>query len=121
MDRRKELILQYKEMDKEAGVYQIRNTRNQKILVAATPDLKTINGKRFQLEMGSHMNKELQREWDEFGPDVFAFEVLEVLEEKKEGYFNKKEELKKLEAKWLERLEPYDEQGYNKRPIRRKK
>ncbi|MCX7749908.1 MAG: DUF2087 domain-containing protein [Clostridia bacterium] len=113
VERKKELIQQYKEMKKEAGVYQIRNTKNQKILVLVTPDLKTMNGKRFQLEMGGFMNKQLQEEWKQFGADAFEFEVLEVLEEKEEGFFDKKEELKKLEKKWLEKLQPYGERGYN--------
>ncbi len=116
MDRKKELIQQYKEMKTEAGVYLIRNTKNQKILVEATPNLKTINGKRFQLTMGGgHHNKQLAEEWKQYGEDAFEFEVLEVLEEKTEGFFDRKGELKKLEAKWLEKLQPYGDRGYNKR------
>ncbi len=118
VDRRKELIQQYKEMKKEGGAYQIRNTRNNKVLVVVTPDLKTMNGKRFQLNNGAGMNKELQAEWNEYGEEAFEFEVLEVLEEKTDGYFDKKAELKKLEEKWLEKLQPYGDQGYN--PIKKR-
>lgn len=117
MDRKKELAMQYKEMKKDSGVYQIRNTRNNKVLVVATPDLKTMNGKRFQLQMGSHMNKQLQQDWNEYGEDAFEFEVLEVLKEKKEGYFDKQVELKKLEGKWLDELQPYGERGYNRKKL----
>jgi hypothetical protein len=117
MDRKKELQQQYKEMKKDAGVYQVRNIKNQKILVEVTPDLKTINGKIFQLKMGGHKNIQLQEEWKQFGEDAFVFEVLEVLEEKEEGFFDKKEELKKLEKKWLEKLQPYGERGYNKEKV----
>ena len=42
------------------------------------------------------------------------FDVLEVLKEKEEGFFVKQEELKKLEKKWLEKLQAYGENGYNK-------
>lgn len=116
MDRKKELIQQYKEMKTEAGVYLIRNVKNQKILVEATPNLKTINGKRFQLKMGGgHHNKQLAEEWKQYGEDAFEFEVLEVLEEKTDGFFDRKEELKKLEAKWREKLQPYGDRGYNKK------
>ncbi|MFZ5988907.1 MAG: DUF2087 domain-containing protein [Bacillota bacterium] len=115
VDRKKELKQQYKEMKKEAGVYQIRNTENQKILVAATPDLKTINGKRFELSMGGHKNKQLQEEWNKYGEKAFVFEVLEVLDEKEDGFFDKKEELKKLEEKWCEKLQPYGYKGYNRK------
>ena len=31
-----------------------------------------------------------------------------------EGFFDKKDELKKLEKKWLEKLQPYGERGYHK-------
>ena len=114
LEHRKELIRQYKEMKKEGGVYQIRNTRNQKIFVAATPNLKTMNSTKFQLQIGGHMNKQLQKEWNQFGEEAFLIEVLEVLKEKEEGFFDKQEELKKLEIKWLEKLQPYGENGYNK-------
>jgi hypothetical protein len=99
MDRRKELIQQYKEMKTEAGVYQIKNTKNQKVLVVSTPNLKTMNGKPMMLCGGGHKNKKLQEEWDKFGEETFVFEVLEVLKE--------------LEKKWLEKLQPYGERGYN--------
>ncbi|HWQ89561.1 MAG TPA: DUF2087 domain-containing protein [Desulfitobacteriaceae bacterium] len=113
MERRKELKQEYRELKPEAGVYQIRNTINQKVQVQAATNLKTMNGKLFQLQMGSHRNKRLQEEWRQYGEEAFAFEVLEVLEEKTDGYFDKKEELKKLEAKWLEQLQPYGERGYH--------
>ncbi|CAA7602292.1 GIY-YIG nuclease superfamily [Acididesulfobacillus acetoxydans] len=114
VDQRGELKAQYKEMKTEAGVYQIRNTKNGKMFVVATPNLKTINGKVMQLEGGGHTCKELQQDWNLYGEKAFVFEVLEVLKEKEEGYFDKKEELKKLEAKWLERLQPYGGRGYNR-------
>lgn len=113
MDRKKELKEQYKEMKTEAGVYQIKNTKNQKVLVVATPNLKTMNGRRMELHAGGHKNKQLQEEWKKFGEEAFVFEVLEVLKEKEEGFFDRKEELKKLEEKWLERLQPYEERGYH--------
>jgi hypothetical protein len=113
INRRKELILQYKEMKIEAGVYQIKNTKNQKVFVAATVNLKTMNGKRMMLDGGAHKNKKLQEEWNKFGGEVFLLEVLEVLKEKKDGFFDRTEELKKLEQKWLENIQPYGERGYN--------
>jgi hypothetical protein len=113
MTRRQELQALAKEIKVEAGVYQIRNTQNGKVFVESTPDLKTINGRRFALEMGSHPNKGLQQEWQQFGGSAFAFEVLEVLEEPETGYFDRKDELKKLKAKWLTQLQPFDGRGYN--------
>jgi hypothetical protein len=112
-DRRKELIRLYKEMKPEAGVYQIKNTKNQKVFVASTANLKTMNGKRMMLEGKVHKNKKLQEEWNKFGGEVFILEVLEILKEKQDVYFDKAGELKKLEDKWLEKLQPYGECGYN--------
>jgi hypothetical protein len=118
MDRRKELLEEYKQMKKEAGVYQIRNKTNGKVLVIAAPDLKSMNGKKFQLQMGTtFLDRQLQEDWKSLGEDAFAFEVLEVLEEKEEGFFDKKEELKKLEKKWLDKLQPYGDRGYNTKKL----
>jgi len=99
----------------EAGVFQIRNLRNGKVFVEATRNLKTMNGQKFQLEMGSHRNRRLQREWQEYGPDAFAFEVLEVLKppEERVPAFALDDALGKLRTKWLERIQPYGDRGYN--------
>jgi hypothetical protein len=116
MDRKKELKLQYREMKTEAGVYQIKNVKNGKVLVVGTPNLKTMNGRIVELRRGGHHNQQLQNEWNQFGESAFIFEVLEVLEEKTEGDFDMREELKKLEAKWLEKLQPFGGRGYHHIP-----
>lgn len=66
------------------------------------------------VENGGHPNRQLQEEWNKYGEEAFVFEVLEILEEKETGFFDKAEELKKLEKKWLGKLQPYAERGYNK-------
>ncbi len=117
MDRKKELKQHYKEIEIKAGVYQIKNTKNEKIFVGSTKNLKTLNGAKFMLENGGHSNKRLQAEWMHFGKDSFVFEVLEILEKKVDIYFNEKEELEKLEEKWLNKLQPFGEGGYNQEKI----
>ncbi|AZB44754.1 GIY-YIG nuclease family protein [Bacillus sp. FJAT-42376] len=114
MDRKKELKQAYKEAKIEAGVYQIKNRVNGKIFVASTRNLKTLNGKQFELENGTSTNRILQKEWNEFGKEAFDFEVLEVLIKKEEGYFNEKDALAKLEEKWMNELQPYGDRGYNR-------
>ncbi|MGI6130230.1 MAG: DUF2087 domain-containing protein [bacterium] len=117
MDRKKELKLKYKEKEIPAVVYQIKNIKNQKIFVGSTMNFKSvINGQRFMLEMGSHRNQLLQQDWNEYGPEAFEFEVLETLKKKEEPYFDVRDALAKLEEKWLDRLQPYGERGYNKKP-----
>ncbi|MGG0888173.1 GIY-YIG nuclease family protein [Cytobacillus horneckiae] len=113
MNRKKELKQMYKETKVESGVYEIRNVRNDKRFIASTPNLKTLNGKKFTLKNGTFINKALQEDWNSHGEDSFEFTVLEVLKKKEEGYFNEKSELEKLEEKWLEKLQPYGENGYN--------
>jgi hypothetical protein len=112
-DKRKELIKRYKEMKTEAGVYQIKNIKNSKIYVTSTPNLKTMNGTRMILNSGTYKSRALQEDWNKFGEDAFVFEILEVLKEKKESFFDKKFELKELEKKWLNKLQPYNNIGYN--------
>lgn len=114
LDRKKELKNQYKEVKADAGIYQIRNIENGKVLLIATPNLKTINGRQIELSTGAYRNKLLQEDWNKYGKDAFVFEVLEVLEQPEEGYFDMKDELKKLEKKWLEKLQPYGDKGYHK-------
>lgn len=113
MDKKRELKQKYKEIPIEAGVYQIRNTQNQKILIASTRNLKTLNGKQTQLKSGFYLNKMLNEELQEFGAEAFVVEVLEVLEKQEGAFFDEKDALKKLEAEWLDKLQPFGERGYN--------
>jgi len=113
-NRRAELVQQYMEMKIEAGVYQIRNTVNGKVFVGSTPNLKSLNGKTMELKMGSSKNQALQAEWNEYGEQAFVIEVLEVLKASDNPFVDTRDELKKLETKWLNDLQPYGERGYNR-------
>lgn len=110
--RRKQVIQEYKERERQGGVYQIRNTRNGRVFVNSSLNLQTMNGQRFQLKMGSHMNKALQEEWNRYGEESFAFEILEELDRLDER-FDPRDDLRKITAHWLEKLQPYGETGYN--------
>lgn len=112
MNYKKDLKRIYKEIKVEAGIFQIKNIKNQKVFIKTSRNLKTINGLQFQLEHGSHSNKRLQQEWNQFGKESFVFEVLEVLKPKEVEYFNEKDALKKLEEKWLDQLQPFGDRGY---------
>ena len=113
---RKEAKKQYKQTLQPMGIYQIRNIVNGKIFIGSSKNLDgRLNRNRFQLEQGLHMNKELQNDYNQFGEGKFSFEVLDYLEPKEDTNYDYTEELKVLEEMWLERLQPYNEKGYNKR------
>jgi hypothetical protein len=106
MDR-KELKKRAKETAAPMGVYQIRNLVNGKILVGSSVNLRgIINRHRFQLKNGLHLNRSLQRDFLEVGEERFAFEILDTLQPNERGNAADTEELKMLEALWLERLRP---------------
>ncbi|MFB9274535.1 GIY-YIG nuclease family protein [Cohnella cellulosilytica] len=113
-EERAKLIAQYKEIPIQAGVYQIRNKQSGKVLVDSTPNLKSLNGRASSLNSGTFPNKELQREWSEYGEDAFAMEVLEVLKPSDNPFVNVKDELKELEAQWIDKLQPFGDKGYHK-------
>ena len=60
-----------------------------------------------------HRNKELRKEWNEYGSDKFVFEILEVVQDTDDPNFNLNDELTLLEQIWLEKLQPFGERGYN--------
>lgn len=114
MKSRKEIHREYKERAKPAGVFQIKNIANGKVLLGSSLNLEgPLNSHRFMLKIGSHTNKALQQDWDTFGPDQFAFEILEIVNVQDDPNFDLKDELTLLEQIWLERLQPFGERGYN--------
>ncbi|MBE0644098.1 MAG: GIY-YIG nuclease family protein [Bacteroidetes bacterium] len=114
MNSRKDLIREYKERKKPAGVYQVKNTVNGKVFLGGSLNLDgVLNGQRFRLENNSHRNAALQAEWKSFGAGAFVLEILEEVKWSDDPHFNLEDELTLLEQIWLEKLEPYGERGYN--------
>ncbi len=113
MDRKKELKMLAREIKPIAGIFQIKNTFNKKILIESTRDLKIMNRRKFELDAGMHLNKALQAEWKQFGADSFIFEILETVNQKKEEETDIGEILMELQDKWLKILQPFKEGGYH--------
>ena len=114
MKSKKDIKRDYKEREKPAGVFQVKNTVNGKVLLGSSLNLEgPLNGHKFMLTIGSHRNKVLQQEWNEYGVDKFVFEILEVVKVKDDPNFNLSDELTLLEQIWLEELKPFGERGYN--------
>jgi hypothetical protein len=116
MDR-KALIRQYKETPRPVGVFRVRNTVNGKSLVGASTDVPSmLNRQRAQLRLGVHHNRALQADWNALGEEAFAFEVLDTLAPPEQPDWDPSDELRVLEALWLERLSPYGDRGYHPDP-----
>ncbi len=114
MKSKRDIKREYREREKPAGVFQVKNTVNGKVLLGSSLNLEgPLNAHRFQLSIGSHRNKKLQQEWNEFGPDAFVFEILEVVEIENDPKFDLSDELTLLEEIWIEKLQPFGERGYN--------
>ncbi len=111
---KEELKREYKGRQKPAGIFQVRNTVNSKVLLGSSLNLEgPLNAAKFMLSTGQHENKALQKDWNEYGPDKFVFEILEVVQIKNDPNFNLNDELTLLEMIWLEKLEPFGGRGYN--------
>lgn len=105
---------EYKERKKPAGPFQVKNTVNGKVLLGSSLNLEgPLNSYKFMLSIGRHRNEALQKDWNEYGPDKFVFEILEVVKVKDDPDFNLSDELTLLEQIWIEKLQPFGERGYN--------
>jgi predicted transcriptional regulator len=117
MDRRKALKREYKQNQPPAGVFQITNMASGKIFIGKGINVNgKLNSHQAQLKMGVHRNKDLQQDWNTYGPEHFSFEVLDYLEFRDEPPQKQQKDLVALEELWLDKLRPYGEKGYNKRP-----
>ncbi|HYH04870.1 MAG TPA: GIY-YIG nuclease family protein [Bacillota bacterium] len=118
MDRHAELKQEYKDRPKNTGVYQIKNQLNGKVFVASSPNL---DGMANRFAMGvkygwfSNGNRQLEEEMKTYGPENFTFEILDQLKPSEDRQYDYREDLKALEALWVEKLQPFEAKGYNKR------
>lgn len=117
MSTRADLKRAYRDRERQAGVYKIENTANGKVLLASAMDLHgPLNRHRFALRAGGHPNRQLQLDWNAFGEEAFVFEVLEVVTKRDDPEFSVSAALSALEKRWLEKLQPFSDRGYNARP-----
>jgi hypothetical protein len=116
---RKALIREYKDTPRQAGIAVIRNTANGKVLLLAGRDIPALlNRHRAQLRFGGHRNAQLQRDWTTQGEQAFAFEIVDTLTPRDTPDYDPGDDLRALEALWLEKLTPFGEKGYNAQPKR---
>jgi group I intron endonuclease len=117
MINKSEIKKNYKQTLTPMGVYQLRNLVNGKILIGSSKNLPARKN-RFEMELsyGGSTNKELQLDLKLYGKENFVFEVLDKLEPKEDPAYNYTEDLRTLEELWIEKLQPFNENGYNKQP-----
>jgi group I intron endonuclease len=119
MKTKKELKNIYKEMKFKMGVFQIRNTVNNKIYVESSTDLVAIwNRHKFQLNCGLHPNSELQKDWKKFGKENFSYEILSEIKQDDTKPVDYKKEVKQFEKMFIEELQPFEDKGYNIRSLK---
>jgi group I intron endonuclease len=116
---KKEIKRNYKATPTPMGIFQIRNLVNGKIFIGSSMNLPGRKN-RFDLELslGTMMDHVLQKDFLELGRENFIFEVLDNLEPKEDPAYDYKDDLKTLEELWIEKLQPFDDRGYNKKKTR---
>lgn len=114
MKTKQNIKREYKERAKPAGIFQIKNIANGKVFLGSSLNLEgPLNAHKFMLSTGSHRNPALQADWKTFGAENFLFEVLETIKATDDPDFNLTDELTLIEEIWIEKLQPFGENGYN--------
>ncbi len=114
MKNQKELKWEYKERKIRAGIFAVRNLVNGKAFLGSSKNLEgPLNRHRFMLSIGGHPVTALQEDWKTFGPESFAFEILEEVVVRDDTFMDLDDELTLLEEIWIEKLEPFGDNGYN--------
>jgi hypothetical protein len=117
---KKQLKREYQQTPLPMGVFLIRNNINERVFVGVSLNLPgIINRHKFQLQQGAHPITSLQEDWNKFGSYSFSFEIVDELSPRGGEQVNYREELALLEKLWLEKLQPFDERGYNERKLTR--
>jgi group I intron endonuclease len=90
---------------KRSGIYAIRNLVNGKVYIGSASRFKDRwICHRSSLRLGTHHSRYLQSDWRKYGPDSFAFEILELVPVA---------DLIRVEQGYLDRLRPFKRRGYN--------
>lgn len=91
-------------MAENIGIYQLRNTKNEKLYIGSSCNLKKRKSSHFLLlRKNKHHSKKLQNAYNKYGADSFIFEVLEICS---------KENILLIEQQYLDKYDVY-KKGYN--------
>jgi hypothetical protein len=104
-DEKKAAIAACKKRESVAGIYAVRCAASGEVWVGQAQDLGTIQNRVwFTLRIGKNPHDGLQKAWLDHGPDSFAFEVLERLEDE-ESSLIRNALLKKRMSHWQSELD----------------
>lgn len=114
MSNKKDLKASYKLMKFRIGVFLIRNTVNNKVLIEGSINLDSIIKRhQFELKSGVHKNEDLQKDWNQWGADHFQFEILSEIKQDDADKTDYKKEVKQLESMFIEEYQPFGAKGYH--------
>nr|MEE4268695.1 metalloregulator ArsR/SmtB family transcription factor [Candidatus Krumholzibacteria bacterium] len=112
-EERKAKVQLYKQARKQAGIYGIRNRETGRLLLGSSLNLHgPLNRHRAELRFGSHRCRQLQEDWNAYGPEGFDFEVFDTVDSGLTG-LEREAALRKLEKEWLVQLQPFTARCYN--------
>lgn len=113
--RKQQLQAAYKMAPTFYGVLQIENQVNHKIFIDVVPNLHN-RWAFYQLNLNKNFYRDapLQADWNAQNGEHFTYTVL--WKKDAADVTNMRATLKELKNKWLHRLTPFDDRGYNRRP-----
>lgn len=93
--------------DKIGGIYQIRNTLDNKVYIGSTNCFNRRKDEHFTLlKNNKHINKHLQNAFNKYGEKAFIFEILECIKNENELILKEQE--------WFNKINPCNKFiGYN--------
>jgi hypothetical protein len=105
MKTKKELKEEYKQLKIPMGVFQIKNIKNNTVLIDHSIDMESKwNRHKMELKFGNHRVRSFQKDWNEYGEENFVFDVLSELKKSEDENVNYNNELKALQNMVIEEL-----------------
>lgn len=113
MNSKKELKAAYKLKIPVAGVFQLENKKNGKVLIESSTNVSSKwNRHRTELRFGSHRNTKLQKDWNDHGEENFMFSILSELEFKEDDNFDINKEVELLQEMVEDEMEVKEDMKY---------
>lgn len=105
--KKKQLMMEYKQRPLQGGICIIRNMKNQRYLLIADKNIKRFENQfAFMQSTGTCTMNKLMKDWNTYGKDAFTFEMLEEITMKEdEALEDFQDNLNILKLVWQDKLE----------------